>query len=124
MNDFNGPMYFPSPFITGTVVTFGNPTVFTASTAGNPIGTFLTTGVKVYISGFSTTDPFSDGGRISAINSPSGYIATAIGLYQFSIPYDSTAMVGVSNATWTATVPTRRSVIPIVVSQLRPNVFN
>jgi hypothetical protein len=122
LNDFTGPVYLPSPFIIGTVVTFGNPTVFTASTAGNAIGTFLTSGERVYLSGVTTSAPGS--APIAQLNSVAGLIATAIGQYQFSVPVDSSPVVNPQIGQWTAVVNSRRSIIPFVFSQLRPDVFN
>ncbi len=124
MNDFRNDMIFPKPTIEGITFTPGNPSIFTVDTSTNPLGCFLINNQFVYINNFNTDQPITDINIINKINSVVGYKITNIpgNIYQFSIPVDSSAMVGTSNQTYTITVSNRRILFPFVINQLRPDI--
>lgn len=124
LNDFSNDMYFPKPTMTGILFTAGNPSIFTIDNNTNPYGSMLVDNQVVYISNFNTDQPSADQNLIKQINSNIGYKITNISgnIYQFSIPIDTTGLVGVSNQTYTITVANRKILFPFIISQLRPDI--
>jgi hypothetical protein len=123
LNDTNNNILLPSPFLYSITIAKSNPAIITI--IDNSVGTFLLGNENVIISGFNSSDP-NDILLVKQINRPAGYIATPNPLndFQFSIPVDTTGMIGNVNSEYKIFIPSRRVIIPIVVQQLRPEVNN
>lgn len=123
LNDTNNNILLPSPFLYSTAITKANPAMITI--VNNGVGTFLNGNELVIISGFNSSDP-NDIALVKEINKPGGFIATPniLNDMEFSIPIDTTGMIGNVVNEFKIFIPSRRVIIPIVVQQLRPEVNN
>jgi hypothetical protein len=123
LNDTNNNILLPSPFLYSTTITKANPAMITIT--NNDVGTFLNGNELVIISGFNSSDQ-NDIALVKEINKPGGFIATpnVLNDYEFSIPVDTTGMIGNVVNEFKIFIPSRRIIIPIVVQQLRPEVNN
>jgi hypothetical protein len=112
----------PSPFLYSNTISKATPTTITVSNVNNPVGTFFIGGERIYITEFKSTSA-SDAQLVLLFNSPEGHIVSITGnAYQFTIPVDSSAMVGNVDGTFRIFVACRRIVIPVTIQQLRPEV--
>jgi hypothetical protein len=123
LNDSNNNILLPSPFLYSNTIIKANPTKIIINI--NFVGTFLNGSELVIISGFNSSNQ-NDILLVKTINKPGGYIATPniLNNYEFSIPVDTTGMIGNVVTDFKIFVPSRRVIIPIVVQQLRPEVNN
>jgi hypothetical protein len=120
-NDYHLPMIFPQVVLKGYLMFKGNPTRFKVLDDGIPQGHLIQNGDRVVIENMTTTDPVADVNYVAQITRQDGWVGTVniFGAYTILIDYDTTAMVG-DVLTYNVYVPSRRLLIPMVITQLRP----
>jgi len=123
LSDTNNNILLPSPFLYSTTITKANPATITIT--NNSVGTFLNGNEQVIISNFNSSSS-NDLNLVKNINRPGGYLASPNPLndYEFTIPVDTTGMIGNVVNEFKIFIPSRRVIIPIVIQQLRPEVNN
>ncbi len=85
------PIYIGRMLVSNLRIDFqaGNPSSFKLTYQGFAV---YQTGDRIFITGFSTSDPVGDAAVIAAINNPAGLICTKIAPDEISIPVDSTGI--------------------------------
>ena len=116
-NDMLHEMWMPNPIITSNAVTYAAPTVITINSGIN-----ISANEIVYISDFKTDTPALD----ALMNAATGYIATFINETTFFIGLDTSAYAAALQPIqlFNVAIPSRRIVIPMVITQLRPEVID
>jgi hypothetical protein len=116
-NDMFHDMWMPSPIILSDTLTYANPTIITLNGGVNVSSTEL-----VYISDFKSDNPALD----ILMNSAAGYLATYINETTLSLALDTSAFAAASQPihSFNISIPSRRIVIPMVITQLRPEVVD